>query len=111
MIVTPGTYARQIQTAATKLGATLPEKFTKTLTTAQRLTENAAQYDAVAAELNARAVELLLADKNPADDKEVQRLAVQRVLADAGLRQAGADRAAALCATTDTRVTLQRSGR
>ncbi len=71
MIPTTGAFARQIQATATKLGVPLPDTFTAALATAQDLAEQAAQYDAVVAQLNARAVALLLADKDPTTDADI----------------------------------------
>jgi uncharacterized small protein (DUF1192 family) len=99
MIVTSSrTFAHQIQTAATKLGVALPESYCAALDAAQRLNETAPAFDAAVTELNCRAVDLLLKGHDPSADKEVQRLAVARVLSDAGLRQAASDRASALTA-------------
>jgi hypothetical protein len=93
MLVSSGTYARQIQTAATKLGVPLPEKFTSALTTAQQLSQAAASYDAVVSAMNSRALDLILEGRDPTADQEVQRLAVARVLASSGLRVAGSEHA------------------
>ncbi len=99
MIVSAVAHARQIQNTATKLNVDLPEPFTAALDAAHRLSDDTAQYDAAVADLNARAIELLLAGKPPVNDATLQRLATRRVLSQSGIRVAGADHANGLILT------------
>lgn len=92
MIISSSAMATVISAVSKKLGTELPNDYTAALTVARSL-PSAADQLADLSELHTAALDAIAANRDPAADKTVQRLAIHRALTDAGIRAAAEARA------------------
>lgn len=86
-----------IEKTGRELNVNPPAAFTSAVTTARALVEQTERLESYAGPLNSRVLEVLLnGDDDITDDPAIRRLALLRVIGDAGIRAAGADKSTQL---------------